>query len=257
MRARSFGAAARQYDRARPTYPVALVDDVVGMLPGLDIAEIGAGTGKATRLFAARGLRMTCVEPDPGMAEILHENCGALANVEIVVSAFEEWQPGAAYDGLIAAQSWHWTDPQRRWTKAAEVLREGGLVALFWNHTRWYLNPLSKDIDAVYDRRGLRRQQLNAEAVAKAAPAWPGDELEEHPAFCDVEVRSYDSAQTYTADEWCDYLASTSDHLVADSRLSEAVLADVHDLVESHGNAMEVPRRTDLYLARRSGLPST
>ena len=57
----SFGSVAEQYDRIRPSYPEQLVDDVIAYAgDGLTAAgralEVGAGTGKATLQFAARGL---------------------------------------------------------------------------------------------------------------------------------------------------------------------------------------------------------
>src|SRR5690349_24517239 len=52
VRARSFGAAAADYDRYRPRYPDQLVDDVVAVVPGRRVVEVGAGTGIATAAFA-------------------------------------------------------------------------------------------------------------------------------------------------------------------------------------------------------------
>ncbi len=51
----AFGSVAELYDRARPSYPEALVDDVIafaGVMPPTRLLEVGAGTGKATRLRA-------------------------------------------------------------------------------------------------------------------------------------------------------------------------------------------------------------
>jgi len=45
--AESFGADAEQYDRARPSYPGALVDRIVGGRAGLDVLDVGCGTGIA------------------------------------------------------------------------------------------------------------------------------------------------------------------------------------------------------------------
>src|SRR5690349_1659884 len=54
-----FGEAADLYDRHRPAYPEQLIDELVGVA-GLDgrraVLEVGAGTGKATLMFAARGI---------------------------------------------------------------------------------------------------------------------------------------------------------------------------------------------------------
>ena len=61
-RAGSFGEAAEQYERARPTYPDELVDALMADRP-LQVLDVGCGTGKAGRLFAARGCEVLGVEP--------------------------------------------------------------------------------------------------------------------------------------------------------------------------------------------------
>ncbi len=69
-----FGEIAQQYDAFRPSYPDALFDTIVefGELHAGDRAlEIGAGTGKATAGFRARGLDVHALEPSPEMAAIL------------------------------------------------------------------------------------------------------------------------------------------------------------------------------------------
>ncbi|RII85769.1 class I SAM-dependent methyltransferase, partial [Clavibacter californiensis] len=68
--ASSFGALADQYDRVRPGYPDEAVD---WMLPAGSrrVVDLGAGTGKLTRILAARGLAVTAVEPDAAMRRVL------------------------------------------------------------------------------------------------------------------------------------------------------------------------------------------
>lgn len=62
-RALSFGATAEEYDRVRPSYPSALIDDLEALHP-LAVLDVGAGTGKASELLAARGLDVLAVEAD-------------------------------------------------------------------------------------------------------------------------------------------------------------------------------------------------
>jgi SAM-dependent methyltransferase len=253
VRARSFGAIARDYDRARPSYIAALVDDVVALLPGRDVVEIGAGTGKATELFGARGLAMTCVEPDPEMAAVLVENTRQLPNVTVTVSSFEDFQPARLFDGLIAAQSWHWTSPENRWRKAAGVLREGGVIALFWNREQAHLTPLGSAVADVYRRYGIDdSKRPNPE---RTPPAWPGDELEKQPTFADVEVRAYDSVHSYSTAQWLAYAASTSHLIIREPAQREAILSDIAKVIDDGGGVLEIHRRCDLYLARRTAVP--
>jgi SAM-dependent methyltransferase len=252
VRARSFGAVARDYDRARPSYTSELVDDVVALLPGRDIVEVGAGTGKATVLFGVHGLAMTCVDPDPQMAAVLVENTRLLPNVTVTVSAFEDFRPAGLYDGLLGAQSWHWTSPERRWGKAASVLREGGLIALFWNREQSHLTPLGSAVAEVYRRYGIGRS--NEVSPDRTPPAWPRDEMEKQPTFADVEVRTYQSVHSYSTAAWLAYAASTSNLLILEPAQREAILADIARVIDDAGGVLEIHRRCDLYLARRTAV---
>ncbi len=66
-----FGEDAELYDRARPSYPAKLIDDVVAVVgASATTLDVGCGTGKATTLLAARGLRGVGVEPHAEMAAI-------------------------------------------------------------------------------------------------------------------------------------------------------------------------------------------
>lgn len=78
-RALSFGSAASAYERFRPGYPDELVDEVLASAgrPVRTALEIGAGTGKATRVFAGRGIAVTATVsaylelPDPARRQVL------------------------------------------------------------------------------------------------------------------------------------------------------------------------------------------
>jgi len=78
-RALSFGAVAEAYERFRPGYPVELFDRVMTYAgqPIRTALEIGAGTGKATRLLAQRGVTVTATEPDGAMLAELRKHVPA------------------------------------------------------------------------------------------------------------------------------------------------------------------------------------
>jgi SAM-dependent methyltransferase len=56
------------------------------------------------------------------------------SGVKVEVAKFEAWDPaGRMFDAVIAGQAWHWVDPVAGAAKAAQVLRCGGRLAVFWN----------------------------------------------------------------------------------------------------------------------------
>ncbi|MEA2650557.1 MAG: hypothetical protein QOI85_278 [Chloroflexota bacterium] len=66
VRARAFDAWADEYERYRPGYPAALFELIAERLalpPGAALVDLGAGTGKVARAGAARGWRVTAVDP--------------------------------------------------------------------------------------------------------------------------------------------------------------------------------------------------
>jgi 16S rRNA A1518/A1519 N6-dimethyltransferase RsmA/KsgA/DIM1 with predicted DNA glycosylase/AP lyase activity len=83
-RALSFGSVAAAYERFRPGYPDEVVDEVLAYAGGSirTALEIGAGTGKATRVFAARGIAVTASDPDADMLAELRRHVPA--EVEVV-----------------------------------------------------------------------------------------------------------------------------------------------------------------------------
>ena len=88
----TFGTVAEQYDRARPTYPSAVYDDLAalgGIPPGGRVLEIGPGTGKATVELARRGYEVVAVELSPDLAAVARRNLEAFPHAEIATADFE------------------------------------------------------------------------------------------------------------------------------------------------------------------------
>jgi SAM-dependent methyltransferase len=126
----AFGAAAAEYERARPTYPEAAVDWIVPGGAGR-VADVGAGTGKLTRSLLARGLEVTAVEPLAEMREIL---AAQLPTAEAVAGSAEDLPLADDSVELVTyGQAWHWVEEEPALAEAARVLRPGGTLACVWN----------------------------------------------------------------------------------------------------------------------------
>jgi SAM-dependent methyltransferase len=129
-----FNEVAVEYDRNRPAYPDALVDqacEVAGIGDGDRVLEIGCGTGQLTRSLLARGLRVTALEPGDRLIGLAAENLRDAGDVELVHARLEDTQlPPERYKAVFSASAIHWVDPDLGWRKIADALAPNGTLAL-------------------------------------------------------------------------------------------------------------------------------
>ena len=248
-RALSFGAVAEAYERFRPGYPVELFDLVMTYAgqPVLTALEIGAGTGKATRLFAQGGVRVTATEPDRAMLAELRRHVPA--NVTTVQAAFEDLRLGETYGLVYAAAALHWTNPEGRWSRVAGLLEPGGVFASFGGP--------SQLADAAVEEavRAARAPFLDSDEVPSpdGTPAgddmqWPGTELQRSEWFADVQQCVIERRLTMSASDYIGNLSTISAYLELPASAQEQVFRQImHVLPE----AVEVAADITVHLARR------
>ena len=246
QRAQSFGSVAELYEWARPSYPDALVDDLMGFSPR-DVLDVGSGTGKAARLFLARGCAVLGVEADARMAAIAREH-----GVPVEVSSFETWDPrGRAFDLLISGQAWHWVDPTVGGPKAVSALRPGGRLAAFWN-LGFHEPTVRTALEPVYRRLAPEiAETTNALGYRDGRDANRVEQLMSTGGFASVELRSYAWDHTYTREAWLAYLATHSDHVQLAGGRRSALLEGVGAAIDSLGGEMVHHYQTVLILATR------
>lgn len=129
-----FDEVAAEYDRHRPAYPDELIDQacqVAGIGRGDPVLEIGCGTGQLTRGLLTRGLQVTAVEPGPSLIALARQNLAGAGEVDFVNARFEDAPLSRGrFRAVFCASAFHWIDPEVSWQKAADVLVDGGTLAL-------------------------------------------------------------------------------------------------------------------------------
>jgi len=129
-RARSFGAVAAAYDAGRPTFPADALTWILG--PGrLQILDLGAGTGKLSKVAASLGHDVVAVDPSEEMLAL----CRHVPGVDTMVGAAESIPLAhASVDAVLVGQAFHWFEHARALPEIARVLRPHGVLGLLWNH---------------------------------------------------------------------------------------------------------------------------
>ena len=140
-----FDESPEIYERARPVYPDEMWDELFRRFPaGVSLVEIGPATGKATRALIARGAYVVACEPGPKLAVYLRTQVRSpLLDVRNQTFEDAELEIGA-YDGVVAATSFHWVEPAVRMQKSHAVLKPGGILAVVGT------NQVASDVDGGY-----------------------------------------------------------------------------------------------------------
>jgi SAM-dependent methyltransferase len=250
-RALSFGAVAEAYERFRPGYPVELFDMVMRYAgqPVLTALEIGAGTGKATRLFAQLGVTVTATEPDGAMLAELRKHVPA--SVKIVQSAFEYLTPAESYGLVYSAAALHWTNPEGRWSRMAALLEPGGVFASFGG-------PIELADPAVAEAvRAARTPFLESDDVPSpdgTPPGqemqWPGTELRRSEWFADVQQLVIDRRLTMSARDYLGHLSTVSAYLELPASEREQVFSQIMQVLPE---TVDIAADITVHLARRRG----
>jgi SAM-dependent methyltransferase len=197
--ARSFDRAAEEYERARPDYPDVLLD-LLPLARGATVLDLGAGTGKLTRVLARRYARVIAVEPLDGMRAILER---VVPGAEALAGTAEDIPlEDAVVDGVFAGQAFHWFAHDRAVAEIARVLRPGGVLALVWNEAG-DPSPLP---GAYYDCLERLYEPVR-EQLDKAEP-WPA--IVARGPFGDVRQDAVEHEQTQDRDAVLTFAQSVS-----------------------------------------------
>jgi len=232
--AHSFGGVADAYERGRPTYPAEAVTWLLGDQP-LTVLELGAGTGKLTRVLTTLGHDVHATDPDEAMLGVLEEQ---LPGVRTAVASAEDIPlEDRSVDAVIAAQAFHWFDLDRALPEIARVLRPQGQVCLLWNHRNEKI-PWVRRLGALI---GTQEQQDD-----------PAQALIFSELFGFVEEHEVSHWQTIDRLSIQDLVLSRSNVAVLDAEARAAKLAEVLAFYDDYGrgmDGMQLPYVTKCYRA--------
>jgi ubiquinone/menaquinone biosynthesis C-methylase UbiE len=218
--ARSFGAVADAYDRARPTYPREAAAWLAGDQP-TTVLELGAGTGKLTEVLVGLGHDVHATDPDEQMLERLRAK---LPDVRTSVGTAEEIPaPDASYDVVVVAQAFHWFDHDRALPEIARVLKPGGRIAVVWN---------ARDERIPWVRRLGR-------IIGNSAETRSNDVLVESPVFGFVEEETVRHWHVVDRESIQDLVVSRSNVATLDEDGRAAKLAEVLAFYDDFGRGMD------------------
>jgi SAM-dependent methyltransferase len=252
-----YSSVADAYNRTRPRYPQTTIDRVLefAQLPAdAAILEIGCGPGIATVSFAQFGYSMFCLEPSPDACQLARENCAAYPQVEIQNTTFEEWQlEPDRFDAVLAATSIHWIPREVAYPKAADALKENGILILLWNAGVFPQDEVASALKAVYQNHApeLVKQYEDLEEQSETLNKF-GQIAIESNRFKDLIYEQQICKMTYNTNDYLTLLSTYSPYLALEPHNRTALFAGMRETIDRQfGGSLQLSYICAFHLARK------
>lgn len=150
-----FTGKAGLYSKFRPDYPKQLIVDLItknNIKKDSIAADIGAGTGRLTKMLLEHNLQVFAVEPNTEMRQTAVNQLAANQYFHAINGTAEHTTlPDNSVDFVTVAQAFHWFDHASFKNEANRILKENGKVAIISN-VRNISAPLNQEIAKVYQK---------------------------------------------------------------------------------------------------------
>lgn len=240
------------YNEIRPAYNEAVYDAIAEFLEPEathKILEIGAGNGIATeKINHLWKLELTLLEPGKNLSCLLYEQFGNEPNIQIINDYFEDAELENNYfDAIFSATAFHWLNSETKYTQSYRLLKENGLLIVFWNN---YLveNPLLRnEIQKVYTKyTGSKLEKSIGEMQAEKIEDRK-NEIINSGLFELLSHRIFTTDVAFTSVEYIKLLKTFPDH----AAFPDSFFTEIKNIIEKQGNAVTVRITLNLEIARK------
>lgn len=158
------------YVKYRPGYPVEIIrhlEKSCGLTSASRIADVGCGTGISSRLFLENGNIVIGIEPNAAMRAAAIEYLSAFSGFNIVDGTSDATTlPDDSVDVVVAAQAFHWFEPENTRTEFHRILKTGGHIVLIWNERQLDTSPFLIEYEAFLlkyakDYKNVRHENID------------------------------------------------------------------------------------------------
>ncbi|MCB0630635.1 MAG: class I SAM-dependent methyltransferase [Saprospiraceae bacterium] len=245
----TFDQIAGDYDAVRPLYPDELCTYLAqtgNWQAETRILEIGCGTGQLTRNLSKYNFQIHAIDIGEQLVSLARKHCSGHHRTTFTVTPFEEFQatPGS-FDTILAATSFHWLDADLRFTKTAELLREGGQLFIINNVSkhREQEGSLRQALDRVYEKvipPDITKQYISLEKQSGNVE----DEFAECPLFGPLQLYSHRHIHTLSSDDYLRLLNTFSYQHNLPEPVKSTLFQQIRQAVEDHGGLIHLPYET-------------
>jgi SAM-dependent methyltransferase len=146
-----FTGRVANYVKYRPGYPseiIRMLEREIDFDAQKDVADIGSGTGKLSRLFLGNDNLVYGVEPNDEMREAAEKMLEDYINfISIEGTAEHTALADRSIDIIVSGHAFHWFDSDAAKVEFLRILKPGGYVVLVWNEREKDSTDFMKDYE--------------------------------------------------------------------------------------------------------------
>lgn len=246
-----FDTIPEQFDRYRPKYSQELFDSLIAYArvgPGMQVLELGPGTGQATDPILNSGCDYHAIELGEHLYAKMKEKYGGRPNFAIVNDDFITHDFGdQKFDMIYSAATIQWIPEAVAFSKTFSLLKEGGTLAMLTTNGDYKSTneALYQEIQQVYDA------YFKPEKLYKDMKD-PFDYLHAtNYGYVDFETREFYGERVFTADEYVAFCGTHCDHIVIPEPYKTKFYNGLKNAVLAHGNRIVFKDTYILYLTKK------
>ncbi len=250
----TFNEDELNYDRYRPEYPQEMFSDIKlysHLSPEFNVLEIGIGTGQATLPFLNENCRLTAVELGDRLSQFVKEKYSDYPHFKVIHADFMQMDlPEASFDLIYCATAFHWLPHPECYKQVLRLLKDGGTLALFWNHPfpnrdHDITNQINQRIYQKYRPSDKKQVEFSEENLNKIA-----SELKT-AGFVNIKTHLYHRVRTLSSNDYIGLLNTYSDHRILPKHIKTAFEYEMKAALDEAEGMIRIYDTIDLYLANK------
>lgn len=248
-----FNQMADYYDNYRPDYPKEIITSIIkkaNLVAGSRLFEIGSGSGKATVQFSDFGFEILCIDPGVDLVNIGNAKFKG-KNIKFIASRFEDYSaPSEYFDAIFSAQAFHWVPQPVGYKKCAEILKNGGYLAPFWNIDIFRDTEIDRDLFTILNKYSGFVSCISEDDYKKRTE-YITDGIVGSGLFSEPEVIHSCWEKNYSAKEYFGYMLTSQVFVQNADMQKHACLAELAQLANKYNGIIKRQYTCELYLTRK------
>jgi len=241
-----FNTIPDEFDKHRPRYCDELFADLIEcaqLAPGKAVLEVGPGTGQATEPILKTGCSYLAIELGENFTEFMTNKFGGYDNFSIVNADFETHDfCGEQFDLIYSAAAFQWIPEKIGYPKAFDLLKSGGVLAMFSGNGGVPDEPQHSQCQEVYQQHFFPEIPYTCKLDYQASDKY---------GFVELEKRVYHAYREMNADDFVALRFTSSDHLTLQEPHKSNVFEGLRQVVRNNGDYIKLNDVYTLYLARK------